>query len=94
MDGSSGTGEAVSVPAAIPFINSQAYTVMGAIAAQGTVVMVERFSASRFWPDMKEYDIDVFNYIGSMMAVLLKREKRPASASTTCEYLRRPVTAG
>lgn len=58
-------------------INSQAYTVMGAIAARGAVVLVERFSASRFWPDMVEYGVNVFNYIGSMLAVLMKREVTP-----------------
>jgi crotonobetaine/carnitine-CoA ligase len=55
-------------------INSQAYTVMGAIAARGTIVLVERFSASRFWSDMTEYGVNVFNYIGSMLVVLMKRE--------------------
>lgn len=58
-------------------INSQAYTVMGAIAARGAVVLVERFSASRFWPDMAGYGVNVFNYIGSMLAVLLKRDPVP-----------------
>jgi carnitine-CoA ligase len=58
-------------------INSQAYTVMGAIAARATIVLVERFSASRFWADMARYDIDVFNFIGSMMAVLIKRDPGP-----------------
>lgn len=58
-------------------INSQAYTVMGAIAARASIVLVERFSASRFWPDMSEYGVNVFNYIGSMLAVLLKREMTP-----------------
>ena len=59
-------------------INSQAYTVMGAIAARGTLVLVERFSASRFWPDLARYQVNVFNYIGSMMAVLMKSEPIPA----------------
>ena len=54
-------------------INSQAYTLMGAIAARGAIALVERFSASRFWPDMARYDVAVFNYIGSMLAVLMKR---------------------
>jgi carnitine-CoA ligase len=58
-------------------INSQAYTVMGAIAARGAMVLVERFSASRFWPHMVEYGVNVFNYIGSMLAVLMKREVTP-----------------
>ncbi|GAC1522355.1 MAG: ATP-dependent acyl-CoA ligase [Chloroflexota bacterium] len=58
-------------------INSQAYTVMGAIAARAAVVLVERFSASRFWPDMIDYGVNVFNYIGSMLIVLMKREATP-----------------
>src|SRR5918912_1272637 len=58
-------------------INSQAYTVMGAIAARAAIVLVERFSASRFWSDMVEYGVNVFNYIGSMLAVLMKRDVTP-----------------
>jgi crotonobetaine/carnitine-CoA ligase len=58
-------------------INSQAYTVMGAIAARATIVLVERFSASRFWSDMREYRVNVFNHIGSMLAVLMKRDPTP-----------------
>jgi crotonobetaine/carnitine-CoA ligase len=58
-------------------INAQAYTVMGALAARGTIALVERFSASRFWADMRRYDVNVFNYIGSMLAVLMKREPSP-----------------
>jgi crotonobetaine/carnitine-CoA ligase len=58
-------------------INAQAYTTMGAIAARAAMVLVERFSASRFWSDMVEYGVNVFNYIGSMLAVLMKREVVP-----------------
>jgi crotonobetaine/carnitine-CoA ligase len=58
-------------------INSQAYTVMGALASRGAIVLVERFSASRFWPDMSRYRVNAFNYIGSMLAVLMKREPSP-----------------
>src|SRR5438105_13473515 len=50
-------------------INSQAYTVMGAIAARAAIVLVERFSASRLWPDMAEYGLNVCNCIGSSLAV-------------------------
>jgi crotonobetaine/carnitine-CoA ligase len=58
-------------------INAQAYTVMGALAARGTIVLAERFSASRFWPDMCRCGVNVFNYIGSMLAVLIKRAPTP-----------------
>lgn len=70
-------GERIYVCLPLFHINSQAYAVMGAIAARATIVLVERFSASRFWTDMRRYDVNVFNYIGSMLAVLLKREVTP-----------------
>jgi carnitine-CoA ligase len=70
-------GERVYVCLPLFHINSQAYSVMGAIAARGTIVLVERFSASRFWSDMAEYRVNVFNYIGSMIAVLMKRDPTP-----------------
>jgi crotonobetaine/carnitine-CoA ligase len=50
---------------------------MGAIAARGTIVLVERFSASHFWEDLALYDIDLFNFVGSMLAILLNREPAP-----------------
>jgi carnitine-CoA ligase len=58
-------------------INSQAYTVMGAIAARAAIVLVERFSASRFWSDVNQYRVNVFNHIGSMLVVLMKRDPDP-----------------
>jgi carnitine-CoA ligase len=70
-------GERIYVCLPLFHINAQAYSVMGAIAARGAIVLVERFSASRFWPDMVRYGVNVFNYIGSMLAVLLKREPAP-----------------
>jgi crotonobetaine/carnitine-CoA ligase len=70
-------GERLYVCLPLFHINAQAYSVMGAIAAQGSIVLVERFSASRFWPDMVTYGVNVFNYIGSMLAVLLKRDPTP-----------------
>ena len=71
-------GERIYLCLPLFHINSQAYTVMGAIAARAGVVLVERFSASRFWSDMSEYGVNVFNYIGSMLAVLMKRDPSPA----------------
>jgi crotonobetaine/carnitine-CoA ligase len=70
-------GERIYLCLPLFHINSQAYTVMGAIAARAAIVLVERFSASRFWSDMSEYGVNVFNFIGSMLAVLLKRDSSP-----------------
>lgn len=70
-------GERIYVCLPLFHINSQAYSVMGALAVRATIVLVERFSASRFWSDMATYRVNVFNYIGSMLAVLMKREVTP-----------------
>lgn len=74
-------GERLYICLPLFHVNSQAYSVMGAIAARAAIVLVERFSASRFWSDMAEYRVNVFNYIGSMLAVLLKREVTPQERS-------------
>jgi crotonobetaine/carnitine-CoA ligase len=70
-------GERIYLCLPLFHINSQAYTTMGAIAARATIVLAERFSASRFWSDMVRYRVNLFNYIGSMLAVLMKREVTP-----------------
>jgi crotonobetaine/carnitine-CoA ligase len=57
--------------------NAQAYSTMGAIANEGTLVLVERFSASRFWEDVTRYEVDAINYIGAMMSVLMAQEPSP-----------------
>ena len=53
--------------------NAQYYSTMGALAAGGTLVMVDRFSASRFWEQVREARATVVNFIGMMMPVLSKQ---------------------
>lgn len=53
-------------------INSQAYSTMGAIGAEGAIVLAPRFSASRFWPDVRRHGVTVFNFIGAMTVILSK----------------------
>jgi crotonobetaine/carnitine-CoA ligase len=53
-------------------INSQAYSTMGAIGAEGTLVLAPRFSASGFWPEVRRHRVNVFNYIGAMAVILSK----------------------
>lgn len=58
-------------------INSQAYSTMGAIGAEGAMVLAPRFSASKFWPDVRKHDVTVFNFIGAMTVILSKSEPGP-----------------
>jgi crotonobetaine/carnitine-CoA ligase len=56
-------------------INSQAYSTMGAIGARSTIVLVPRFSASRFWSDVRRHDVTHFNFIGAMTVILARRDR-------------------
>ncbi len=59
----------------LPFFhaNAQYYSTMGCLAAGATLVVAERFSASRFWDQVREADATVVNFIGMMMPVLAKQ---------------------
>ena len=56
-------------------VNAQAYSTMGTIGNEGTMILVERFSASRFWDDVRLYRANVVNYIGAMIAILSKLDQ-------------------
>jgi crotonobetaine/carnitine-CoA ligase len=63
----------------LPFFhaNVQYYSTMGALAAGATLVVVDRFSASRFWDQVRAADATVVNFIGMMMPVLSKQPETP-----------------
>ena len=58
-------------------INSQAYSTMGAIGARATIVLAPRFSASRFWSDVRTNNVTHFNFIGAMTMILGQKEPTP-----------------
>ena len=59
-------------------INSQSYSLMGAIGAEGAIVLAPRFSARRFWDDIRRHRVNVFNFIGAMTVILSKSEPSAA----------------
>lgn len=61
-------------------INSQAYATMGAIGAEGVLVLAPRFSARRFWPEVRRHRVNVFNFIGAMTVILAKKDPEPEDA--------------
>ena len=63
--------------------NIQYYSTMGALAAGGTLVVVDRFSASRFWGQVREAKATVVNFIGMMMPVLSKNAPSPDDKDNT-----------
>ena len=69
----------------LPFYhaNIQYYSTMGALASGATLVIVDRFSASRFWEQVREAKATVVNFIGMMMPVLAKNDVQPNDADNT-----------
>ena len=53
--------------------NAQYYSTMGSLAVGASLVLADRFSASRFWDRVRETEATVVNFIGMMMPVLLKQ---------------------
>jgi crotonobetaine/carnitine-CoA ligase len=52
-------------------VNAKFTSVTSALLTGATLVLDERFSASRFWDRMREEGVTSFNYMGTMLAVLL-----------------------
>ena len=69
----------------LPFFhaNAQYYSTMGTLAAGATLVVEERFSASRFWEQVREAKATVVNFIGMMMPVLSKQPESPLDSQNT-----------
>jgi crotonobetaine/carnitine-CoA ligase len=59
-------------------INAQAYSTLGSLGAGAALVLVPKFSASRFFEDAKRTGATVFNAVGAMINILLATEPRPA----------------
>jgi carnitine-CoA ligase len=62
--------------------NAQLLSTMPALMSGAKMVLAERFSASRFWDDIRNYDCTAFNYIGGILPILLKADPTPDDAGT------------
>ncbi|ARK29957.1 AMP-binding protein [Halalkalibacter krulwichiae] len=57
-------------------VNARYTTVLVALLAGCDVVMHDRFSASKFWDICRKEGITCFNYMGSLLTILMKQPKR------------------
>lgn len=58
-------------------LNAQAYSVLGSWGCGAKLVLLPRFSASRFWSDAANYGATVFNAIGAMLEALMAQPPSP-----------------
>lgn len=57
--------------------NAQMFTTMGSLRSGRPFVLRERFSASKFFDEIRQYKATIFNYIGGMLTMLMKQPERP-----------------
>lgn len=60
--------------------NAQLLSTMPALMSGARMVLAPRFSASRFWGEVREHQCTEFNYIGSIIPILLKADPKPDDA--------------
>jgi crotonobetaine/carnitine-CoA ligase len=58
-------------------INAQAYSTMGALGSGAELLLVRKFSASRFLADARRLGATQFNAVGAIINILSKTEARP-----------------
>jgi len=56
--------------------NAQVLTTLTTLIAEAQMVLSDRFSASRFWDDIRRYSATHFNYLGAVMPILAKQPKK------------------
>jgi len=60
--------------------NAQLLSTMPALMSGARMVLAERFSAGRFWDDIRRYGCTEFNYIGGILPILFKADPKPDDA--------------
>ena len=61
-------------------INAPAYSLLGSMAAGASVVLLERYSPSRFLEAARHHGATEFNMIGAMLEMLMRQPERPDDA--------------
>ncbi|MFF2108572.1 AMP-binding protein [Rhodococcus koreensis] len=58
-------------------IDAATLTVVAALSVGATAAIGDRFSASRFWDEVRAFDASVFNFMGATLTILWKRDPSP-----------------
>ena len=64
-------------------MNGQCLTTITALLAEGQVVLSDKFSASRFWEDIRKAKATQFNYLGAVIPILDKAPPKPEDIDNT-----------
>ncbi|MBI5585045.1 MAG: ATP-dependent acyl-CoA ligase [Deltaproteobacteria bacterium] len=72
-------------------MNGQCLTTITALLAEGQMVLSDKFSATRFWDEIRRYKATQFNYLGAVIPIL---EKQPEKADDLDNPVRIAFGAG
>jgi len=67
--------------------NALLLTLTNALHADCQVALFEKFSASRFWDEVRASGATVFNGLGAMMPILMKQPEKPADRQHQVRYV-------
>lgn len=67
--------------------NALGITTMGALTSGHTMALTRRFSASRFWDDIRRYKATTFNGLGAMIPILMKQPERKDDADNPVKVI-------
>ncbi len=67
--------------------NALFLTVIPALHCGGKVALGERFSASRFWEEIRRYGATTFNGLGAVMPILMKQPRRPSDRENRVRFV-------
>jgi crotonobetaine/carnitine-CoA ligase len=57
--------------------NAQCLTTVTTLIAEAEMVLSDKFSASRFWDEIRKYKATQFNYLGAVIPILAKQSPKP-----------------
>ena len=57
--------------------NALFLTITTSLHGEASAALVEKFSASRFWDDMRRYNVTTFNGLGAVIPILMKQPRKP-----------------
>ena len=67
--------------------NALFLTAVRALATGAPMVLSRRFSASRFWDEVRRYGVTTFNALGAMIPILLKQPERPNDGDNPVRFV-------
>ncbi|MFP4040930.1 MAG: AMP-binding protein [Desulfosudaceae bacterium] len=74
-------------PYALCHGNALLTTTTMAMGVKASVALARKFSASRFWEDVRRYQATVFNTIGSIIPILMKQPEKPEDSRNKVRFV-------